>query len=105
MGMQMEFERRLIPLSNLRLNVENDRHGPLRAEAECIDWLLTNHRDHMFNIAKNVAEHGLSPIDGILVLPGGDEAPNDYVVWEGNRRIATLKLLDDPNRAHDVRSQ
>jgi hypothetical protein len=97
----MDYERELIPLVKLRLNNENDRHGPLPSEHECIQWLLTHHRDQMINLAKDVADNGLSPIDGILVLPAGEDAPGDYVVWEGNRRVTTLKLLDDPNRCHD----
>jgi hypothetical protein len=56
----------------------------------------------MLNLAKHISEHGLSPLDSILVLPAGDESPGDYVVWEGNRRIAALKLLDDPNRCQDL---
>lgn len=97
----MDYERELIPLARLRLNNENDRHGPLPSEHECIQWLITHHRDHMINLAKDIAEHGLSQIDGILVLLAGEEAPGDYVVWEGNRRVASLKLLDDPNCCHD----
>jgi hypothetical protein len=99
------FERELIPLARLRLNRENDRHGPLPSEVESIEWLLTNHRDHMINLAKDLSEHGLSPLDGILVLPAGDESPSDYIVWEGNRRVAALKLLDDPNRCQDINVQ
>jgi hypothetical protein len=101
----MEYERELIPLARLRLNHENDRHGPLPSEQECIQWLLMHHRDHMINLAKDIAEHGVSPIDGILVLPGGEDAPGDFVVWEGNRRVAAFKLLDDPNRCHDSKSR
>lgn len=97
----MDYERELIPLARLRLNNENDRHGPLTSEHECLHWLLTNHRDHMINLAKDIAERGLSPIDGILVLPSDENVPGDYDVWEGNRRVAALKLLDDPNRCHD----
>lgn len=99
----VDFERELISLAKLRLNKENDRHGPLPSEHDCIEWLLNNHRDHMVNLAKDIAEYGLSPIESVLVLPAGDEAPGDYDVWEGNRRVAALKLLDDPNRCHDAR--
>lgn len=101
----MNYERELIPMARLRLNSENDRHGPLPSEHECLQWFLTHHRDHMINLAKDISEHGLSPIDGILVLPAGEEALGDYVVWEGNRRVATLKLLDDPNRCHNNRDR
>lgn len=101
----MDYERELIPLARLLLNNENDRHGPLPSEHECIQWLLRHHRDHMINLAKDIAENGLSPIDGILVFPAGDSAAGDYVVWEGNRRVTALKLLDDPNRCHDPKDR
>lgn len=97
----MEYERELISLPKLRLNKENDRHGSLASEHDSIVWLLTHYRDHIVNLAKDIAEHGLSPIESVMVLPAGDEAPGDYVVWEGNRRVCALKLLDDPNRCHD----
>lgn len=96
----MAYERLTIPLVRLRLNKENDRHGSLPSEPDCIRWMLENLGDEIFNLAKNIAERGLSPIDGILVLPN-PEAPGDYIVWEGNRRITALKLIDDPNRCPD----
>jgi hypothetical protein len=97
----MASGRQLIPLAKLRLNKENDRHGPLPSEAECVQWLLAHHEKEMLNLARSIAGHGLSPIDLVLVLPGGDEVAGTFNVWEGNRRVAALKLLDDSNRCHD----
>jgi hypothetical protein len=97
----MTFKRQLVPLARLRLNNENDRHGPVPSEHEALGWLLTHHRDEMVNLAQDLAQFGLSPIESILVLPAGNDASGEFVVWEGNRRVAALKLLDDSNRAHD----
>ena len=96
----MAYERIPIPLVHLRLNKENDRHGPLPSEPNCIHWMLENLGKEILNLAKDIAERGLSPIDGVLVLPN-PESTSEYVVWEGNRRITALKLLDDPNRCPD----
>lgn len=93
----MYYERITIPLVRLRLNKENDRHGAIGSEHECIRWMLENLSDEIQNLAKDLAERPLSPIEGILVLPD-PETNGDYLVWEGNRRITALKLLDDPNR-------
>jgi len=98
----MDFVREVIPLAKLHLNLENDRHGPKPSEYECIQWFLTHYRKHIINLATDIAIHGLSPIDGILVLPGGDETTGEFDVWEGNRRVTALKLLDDPNRCHST---
>jgi len=59
--------------------------------------MLENLDKEILNLAKDIAERGLSPIDGVLVLPN-PESSSEYVVWEGNRRITALKLIDDPNR-------
>ena len=97
----MVYERLPISLVRLRLNKENDRHGSLPSEPDCIRWMMENLGDEILNLAKDIAERGLSPIDGVLVLPN-PEAPGDYIVWEGNRRITALKLIDDPNRCPDL---
>ena len=85
----MAYERIPIPLVHLRLNKENDRHGPLPSEPNCIHWMLENLGKEILNLAKDIAERGLSPIDGVLVLPN-PESTSEYVVWEGNRRITAL---------------
>jgi hypothetical protein len=97
----MTYERIPISVAHLRLNKENDRHGPLPSEPNCILWMMENLKEEILNLARDIAERGLSPIDGILVLPNPD-ASSEYVVWEGNRRITALKLLDDPNRCPDL---
>jgi len=93
----MTFKRLSIPIARLKLNKENDRHGPLPSEPDCIGWMLENLSDEILNLAKDISEHNLSPIDGVLVLPSAETA-GDFIVWEGNRRVIALKLLDDPNR-------
>jgi len=100
----MTYERVELPLARLRLNKENDRHGPLGSEQECIQWMLNNLAPQIRNLAKDVAEHGLSPIEGILAFPD-PESDGDYIIWEGNRRLTALKLLDDPNRCHDEKKR
>ena len=96
----MAYQRFPIPLARLRLNKENDRHGVLPSEPDCIAWMLEHLGDEIRNLAADIAEHGLSPIDGVLVVPDPD-TKGDYIVWEGNRRITALKLLDNPDRCED----
>jgi len=96
----MPYERLNIPLARLRLNKENDRHGPLPSEPDCIAWMLEHLGDEIRNLATDIAERGLSPLDGMLALPDPN-TKGDYIVWEGNRRITALKLLDNPDRCSD----
>lgn len=84
-----------ISLSKIELNTENDRHGTLPSQVHCIRWMLDNLGDEIYRLAKDISLHGLSPLDNILVLPSDG---GKYTVWEGNRRITALKLLDNPER-------
>lgn len=49
------------------------------------------------NLAKDILDAGLSPIDLPLVMPKGSQ----FVVLEGNRRVAAVKLLHAPALAQD----
>ena len=91
----MASQFRDIALSKIDLNTENDRHGPLPSQRHCIQWMLDNLGDEIYRLAKDIAKNGLSLLDNILVLSSGS---GRYVVWEGNRRITALKLLDNPER-------
>ena len=50
----------------------------------------------------DIVTNGLSPIDLIIVTPNEDS--NKYVVLEGNRRITSLKLLNNPTLIDDKHS-
>ena len=50
-------------------------------------------------LAEDIIAHGLSPIDALLVLQEGSSP--SYTVLEGNRRVAALKLLANPELAKD----
>lgn len=83
-----------IKLDRLRVNRENDRHGELADEESAIAWLLTHRANHMRNLAKDIVQSG-QIYEPPLVMSHG----KDYVVYDGNRRTAALKLLAKPERA------
>ncbi len=83
-------------LKNLKLealisNPENDRHGTLKSEADSIEWLFKNHAEHMINLASDIVEH-----NGILVPPLVKLSGKKYIVFDGNRRVTSLKLIVNP---------
>ena len=53
---------------------------------------------NLVELAQSIADKGFTPrhAEALLVVEHPSE-PDDYVVVEGNRRLATLKLLTDPN--------
>ncbi|MCX5581038.1 hypothetical protein [Kaistia terrae] len=91
---------RSLPLSLLIVNKANDRHGELENETAAIGWLFSNRELHMRNLAKDiVAEGGI--YDAPLVTPNGEE----YLVFDGNRRVTCMKLIARPNRSPTIELQ
>ncbi len=52
--------------------------------------------DDVYGLAKNFVENGYFPVESLIVIKN---QANKYVVIEGNRRLAALKLLLKPERA------
>lgn len=80
-----------IHVSDLRLNPENDRHGPLRDESSSIQWLLENRHAHMKALATDLAK-----TKRLFERPLVRKDDNTYTVFDGNRRTCCIKLLLNP---------
>lgn len=91
---------RAIALDALLVNRANDRHGELENETAAIAWLFNNREQHMRNLTKDLVKTG-EVYEPPLVAPEGTK----YIVFDGNRRITCLKLLDDPRRAPTIELQ
>lgn len=85
---------RKIALGALVVNRANDRHGELENETAAIAWLFNNREAHMRNLAKDIVAKG-EIYELPLVAPNGPK----FIVFDGNRRVTCLKLLQDPRRA------
>ena len=93
-------DRRDIDHVDLRLDQRNPRHEPVRSQREAIAALLANppDREKVITLAKHIGSHGPSPIDSIIVAEEGGV----FVVVEGNRRTAAVKLLHKLELAQDA---
>ncbi|WDR02484.1 hypothetical protein PSQ19_18120 [Devosia algicola] len=85
---------RNINLNDLQINKANDRHGELESEPMAIAWLFNHREAHMRNLAKDITEKGR-----IFEIPLVSPQGNKFTVFDGNRRITCLKLLNEPRRA------
>lgn len=92
---------RYLPLKSLVVNRANDRHGELENETAAIAWLFNNRENHMRNLARDLTKEG-QIYEPPLVSPGDG---SKFIVFDGNRRIACLKLLDAPRKAPSVEIQ
>lgn len=88
------MEERTVSVADLRLDGLNPRLEAPAGEREIIAALIEDQGDKLLNLADDIATHGLSPIDGVLVIQG---PKSSYIVVEGNRRVAALKLLANPD--------
>lgn len=84
-----------LPIGRLLLDPQNPRHEPVESQREAIYALIASERHKLVVLANDIKENGLSPIDRLLVIKHG----RNYVVVEGNRRLAALKLLANPGLA------
>jgi hypothetical protein len=79
-----------IHLSKLEVNPANDRHGDLGSEAAAIEWLLVNKTEKMKDILQKIVEKNGIFEEPLVQKKNGEDK---YVVMDGNRRVACLKLL------------
>lgn len=91
----MNFEQKLIKISNLKINPENPRFEPVENQREAINSIIENQKDKLFKLGADILENGLNPADIVIVTPDSEDQ-NSYLVLEGNRRITTLKILNNP---------
>lgn len=88
-----------IKLDQLQIKLDNPRHEKKDQYPAAMKELVDAER--VVELALHIAEMGgLNPMDRIGVVRD-DGSPNDaptYIAAEGNRRVAALMLLDDPER-------
>lgn len=91
----MPHEFKSIPVGRLLLDTANPRHEPVDSQRQAVQALIQTERQKLVVLANDIAELGLSPMDRLLVIGNG----RNYIVVEGNRRLAAIKLLANPDLA------
>lgn len=93
--MSGEFKR--ININKIINYHQNPRHDIGNSEEDTLKKLFNSvGNQYMFNLAEDIQENGLLANQQIVVVPL--EGSNNYIVYEGNRRVAALKLLNNPDR-------
>lgn len=87
-----------IPLGKLNVDLQNFRIGSFDTAREAYAAMIDEQGDNLVNLARSIITEGLSPVDPIIVGEDPDN-PGSYIVFEGNRRITSLKLLQTPGLA------
>ncbi|GHV55444.1 hypothetical protein AGMMS49579_18330 [Spirochaetia bacterium] len=90
------MEIKVIKLVDLLINTENYRFEPVSSQKEAIDLMIEDQNEKLYKLAEDIIIHGLNPNDAIQVSPSRHEK-NKYNILEGNRRVVSLKLLNNPD--------
>ncbi|HEX73640.1 MAG TPA: hypothetical protein G4N93_00600 [Dehalococcoidia bacterium] len=87
-----------IEVDKLLLDVRNPRHNILEKQSETLAEIMLNQRGKLLKLAKDIVDFGINPSDLNIVIPTKIDS-GKFVVLEGNRRLAAIQLLCDPNLA------
>lgn len=89
-----------LPISKLLLDELNPRHRAVTTQQAALAEITRRAPNKLVHLAKDIAANGLSPIDRPIVLKAEDN--KKYLVLEGNRRLAALRLLAKPDLCPDA---
>ena len=95
-----------VPLNSLRLDLENPRlprDVDFAFEPEVKLLKEFSRRYNLLELARSIADKGFTPrhAEALLVVEDTSDE-NCYVVIEGNRRLATVKLLTNPDSRREA---
>lgn len=88
--------RKTIKIDDLYLALDNPRFTDSQNENEELEKMVSEQGTKLTVLAEDIIEHGLNPLDTTAVYPS-EKNKGKYIVAEGNRRIAVIKILNDPS--------
>lgn len=84
-----------LKIEHLVLDTDNPRITHAEGQQQALQKVVKDQRTKLIRLAESIVEHGLSPIEKLMVLEVS-EKPKRYIALEGNRRVAALRLLANP---------
>ncbi len=88
----MKFLRKTILLSDILINPKNPRFDPVSNQTECIQLMITEKESELKKLANDILEKGINPSKNLIMI----QKQSKFLTLEGNRRIVSLKLLNNP---------
>lgn len=85
-----------LKLSNLYLDLKNPRYEEQKSQNDALNTIASEQKGKLLVLLKDILDNGLNPSDIPIVMPDPTRG-SGYVVLEGNRRIAALKLFGKPS--------
>lgn len=82
-----------LDVAQLDLDCRNPRHGRVADQEEALGALIADQGRKLPNLALDIHSKGLSPAQRFIVI---EQSNGRYTVLDGNRRLAALRLLANP---------
>jgi hypothetical protein len=87
---------RQLTIGDLLLDLENPRISRAGGQNDALQKIIDDQDVKLAVLAESILEDGgLNPMDRLLVVKSAD-SESKYVVIEGNRRLAAIKILHNP---------
>jgi hypothetical protein len=87
---------RQLKIADLLLDLENPRISNASGQKDVLQKIIEDQDTKVIVLAESIVEDGgLNPMDRLLVIKSPD-AEGKYIVIEGNRRFAAIKILNSP---------
>lgn len=85
-----------VNLDELQLDLKNPRFDGLENQREALQKIVQSQGSKLVNLAEDIVENGLSPAHRMLVAKATGKGNSGYIVLDGNRRLAALRVLANP---------
>ncbi|MFZ6734153.1 hypothetical protein ACO0LG_19645 [Undibacterium sp. Ji42W] len=82
-----------VPISKLDFDLQNPRYAEQSSQREALERILLDNPAKTIKLAEHIAANGQNPIDLIAAI---ETTNKRFIVLEGNRRTAVLKVLNKP---------
>ncbi len=87
-----KYSKKLILLSDILINPKNPRFEPVLNQKQALQLMIIEKESEIKKLGKDIIEKGMNPSKNLIVI----QKNNKYLTLEGNRRIISLKLLNNP---------
>jgi hypothetical protein len=87
-----------VSIDELELDLQNPRFDGLASQREALEKIISSQGNKLVNLAEDIVAEGMSPAHRMLVTkaPGTKKGEQSYIVMDGNRRLAALRVLANP---------
>jgi hypothetical protein len=85
---------RSLKVENLLLDLENPRINKAESQRGALQKIVDDQDVKLVALAQSIVEDGLNPMDRLLVIKSNKDS-GKFIVVEGNRRLAAIKILNN----------